>query len=253
MGAKHGERADEAPVHKVTLKPFWMMRHEVTVREFRRFVEAAGYKTDAERTGTSKAFRLKSGTWEMTPDANWQHPEGTGSKPLENEPVCQVSWNDAIHFAKWAGLRLPTEAEWEFAARGGLSQSTYSWGNRLTSGGQIMANYWQGEFPRCNTGMDGFKMRAPVGHFPANSYGLHDIGGNVWEWCADWYGRDFYGESPAMNPLGPELGEHRVVRGGSFMCAENSCEGFRVASRHHHDPFTGLNNLGFRCAKDAQP
>jgi len=171
----------------------------------------------------------------------------------------QVAWLDAMAYAKWAGQRLPTEAEWEHAARGGLIQQPYVWGSEKNPGGKHMANIWQGEFPVENTGADGFKSLAPVGSFPPNGYGLYDMSGNVWEWCADWYRPDYYQHTPKLNPRGPDTGADpdepdvpkRVIRGGSFMCSDNYCVGYRPSARMQGAPDTGLSHTGFRCVKDA--
>jgi formylglycine-generating enzyme required for sulfatase activity len=240
----------EAPAHETTIKAFWMDEHEVTVAEFSRFVAATGYRTDAEKYGWSGVFNLKTGEWEKVDGADWQHPDGPQSKAVSNEPVCQVSWSDAEAYAGWAGKRLPTEAEWEYAARGGLAGKKYAWGDDLRPLGKPVANWWQGHFPEHNTGEDGFIGRAPVKSFQPNGYGLYDVAGNVWEWCADWYGEDYYQSSAHDNPLGPTGGTERVIRGGSWLCAENFCTNYRVAGRSHATPDSGLNNLGFRCARD---
>jgi formylglycine-generating enzyme len=249
MGSEDG-MPYEAPVHEVTVKSFWMDRHEVTVAEFANFVKATGYQTDAERFGWSGVFNLKRSRWIRTKGADWRHPEGPPSEAPSSEPVCQVSWNDAVAYAQWAGKRLPTEAEFEYAARGGLAQQKYSWGDELRPGGKPVANWWQGHFPDQNTGEDGFIGRAPVESFPPNGYGLYDITGNVWEWCADWYEDDYYVNSPHDDPRGPEKGKERVIKGGSWMCAENFCSNYRVAARSQATPDSGLNNLGFRCVRD---
>jgi len=244
------EMPDESPVHEATVNSFWLDRYEVTVGEFARFVEATGYQTEAERFGWSGVFDSASGEWQRRDGANWRHPEGTDRSPAANEPVTQVSFADASRYARWAGKRLPTEAEWEYAARGGAAGKRYAWGDELRPGGKPAANWWQGEFPRRNTVEDGFPGRAPVGSFAPNGYGLHDMGGNVWEWCADWYGASYYSASVAANPPGPHTGAERVIRGGSWMCSENYCSNYRVAARGHTAPDSGLNNLGFRCARD---
>ncbi len=240
----------EAPAHEVTIKPFYIDEAEVTVREFARFVEATDYKTEAERFGWSGVFDMKTGEWGRADGANWRQPEGAGSQAAPDEPVTQVSWNDAVAYARWAGKRLPTEAEWEYAARGGLKGKEYAWGDELRPGGRPVANWWQGTFPERNTGEDAHLMRAPVKSFAPNGYGVYDVAGNVWEWCADWYADDYYATSPRDNPRGAARGAERVLRGGSFLCAENFCTNYRVAGRSHATPDSGLNNMGFRCARD---
>src|SRR5215218_4975900 len=195
MGADD-EMPDESPSHEVRVESFWMDAREVTVGEFAKFVEATGYKTDAERFGWSGVFDRESGDWVRVDGADWRHPEGPASEAAPNEPVCQVSWRDASEYARWAGKRLPTEAEWEYAARGGLAGSRYAWGDELRPKGRPVANWWQGEFPARDTGEDGFQGRAPVGSFAPNGYGLYDVAGNVWEWCGDWYDERYYDASP---------------------------------------------------------
>ena len=249
MGSDHG-MPDESPIHAVTVKPFWMDATEVTVANFERFVAATNYVTEAERFGWSGVFDVEAGEWTRRDGASWRAPEGPGSRTAPDQPVRQVSWNDAAAYAAWAGKRLPTEAEWEFAARGGLAGKTYAWGDDLRPGGKPAANWWQGVFPARNTIEDGFLRVAPVGRFPANGYGLLDITGNVWEWCADWYAPDAYRTSSTTDPAGPAQGTERVMRGGSWMCSENYCSNYRVAGRSHATPDTGLNNVGFRCVKD---
>jgi sulfatase modifying factor 1 len=250
MGSEGG-MPDESPVHEVTLKPYWIDRHDVTVAQFAQFVAATGYKTDAEKWGWSGVFDMKVGDWGKSDGADWHHPDGPQSAAAADEPVVQVSWNDAAAYAKWAGKRLPTEAEFECAARGGLKDKEYAWGDDLRPGGKYMANYWQGHFPDKNTGADGFMSRSPAGSFPANGYGLYDMTGNVWEWCADFYAPDYFKSSPAENPTGPAGGAEHVMRGGSFLCASNFCSNYRIAGRMHATPDSGLNNTGFRCARDA--
>jgi formylglycine-generating enzyme len=240
----------EAPVHKVLVKDFWIDRHPVTVSEFAEFVRATGYKTESETLGWSGVFDVQAGSWKKVAGADWRHPEGPASTASPREPVTQVTWNDAIAYATWAQKRLPTEAEFEYAARGGLAGKKYAWGDELAPQGKYQANWWQGHFPDRNTGADGFIGRAPVGSFAANAYALYDMTGNVWEWCADRFGQDYYRVSPAANPRGPASGEHRVIRGGSWLCSDNYCTGYRVAARNHTAPDTGLNNLGFRCVRD---
>jgi formylglycine-generating enzyme required for sulfatase activity len=243
----------EGPVHTVELSPYFIDEHEVTVVEFDDFVTITQYKTEAEKYGWSGVFDFESGEWTRVDGADWRHPEGPKSMAQPNEPVCQVSWNDATEYARWAGKRLPTEAEFEFAARGGLVGKKYSWGDELKPNDKPVANWWQGTFPTKNTGEDGYYGRAPVGSFPANGYGLYDMTGNVWEWSADWYGENYYQISAKHDPKGPETGAARVIRGGSFLCAENYCSNYRVAGRSQAAPDAGLDNLGFRCVRDVRP
>src|SRR5687768_1294931 len=249
MGSHDGFQY-EGPPHKVTVKSFWMDRYEVTVNDFARFIKSTGYKTEAEKFGWAGVFDVKAGEWKKMDGANWRHPDGPNMTAPANEPVTQVSWNDATAYAKWAKKRLPTEAEWEYAANGGQSGKKYAWGDELRPRGQYAANWWQGTFPERNTVGDGFLGRAPVGKFAPNGYGLYDLSGNVWEWCADWFDKTYYARSPSLNPSGPPKGEERAIRGGSWMCSENYCAGYRVAARSHTGPDSGLNNLGFRCVRD---
>jgi sulfatase modifying factor 1 len=199
--------------------------------------------------------------WTYVPGANWRHPEGQGSSVdgKEKFPVVHVSWDDAVAYARWARKRLPTEAEWEYAARGGLEEKKYMWGSEQTPGGKWLANIWQGRFPTENTGEDGFRTLAPVGSFPTNGFGLYDMSGNVWEWCADWYLPDYYANSPKDDPHGPDTSfdpnepgvMKRVQRGGSFLCSDLYCMGYRPSARMKSTPDTGLSHSGFRCVKDA--
>ncbi len=239
----------EGPVHKVTVKSFWIDRHEVTVVEFTKFIETTGYQTEAERYGWSGVFDIKSGEWKKMDGADWRHPDGLQSLAALDEPVTQVSWNDAIAYAKWKKKRLPTEEEWEYAARGGLKGKKYAWGDELYPRGKHLANVWQGIFPEENKGADGYLSRALVCKFPPNGYGLYDMIGNVWEWCADWFIKGYESELDLKKNDSKKGGE-RVIRGGSWMCSENYCTGYRVAARSHSAPDSGLNHLGFRCAKD---
>jgi len=242
----------EAPVHTVEVESFWIDESEVTVAEFSKFVEATGYRTEAETFGWSGVFNFETGEWDRVEGVNWRTPDGGKTPANPQEPVVQVSWNDAAAYAKWAGKRLPTEAEFEYAARGGLVGKKYAWGDELKPGGKPQANWWQGKFPDKNTNEDGFLSRAPVKKFAPNGYGLFDMTGNVWEWNADWFAGDYYENSPRKNPKGAAVGDERVIRGGSFLCAENHCTNYRVAGRSRATPDSGLNNLGFRCAKDAK-
>ena len=242
----------ESPVHTVELKSFYIDEHEVTVAEFAEFTNATNYRTDAEKFGWSGVFDMQTGKWKRVDGANWRYPEGGKIAANKNEPVVQISWNDAKAYAKWTSKRLPTEAEFEYAARGGLVGKKYAWGDDLKPNGKLLANWWQGSFPDKNTNEDGFLTRAPVKSFAPNGYGVYDLTGNVWEWNADWYADDYYENSPLANPTGAKNGDERVIRGGSFLCAENFCTNYRVAGRSHATPDSGLNNLGFRCARDAQ-
>jgi formylglycine-generating enzyme required for sulfatase activity len=200
--------------------------------------------------------------WKWTPGADWRHPEGPGSsiEGRDDHPVVHVSWDDAVAYTRWAGKRLPTEAEWEFAARGGLDGKPYTWGDERPSDTHIFANIWQGQFPEFNTAADGFTRTAPVGSFPPNGYGLSDMAGNVWEWCSDWYRRDLYrqraGSGLVVDPTGPEHSSDptrpferlRAHRGGSFLCNDTYCSRYRPSARHGNSPDTGMSHLGFRCA-----
>ena len=285
-------RPDESPVHKVRVSAFWMDATEVTNAEFAKFVEATGYVTTAERVPDvqqlmkqlpvgaeppdaeklqpgSVVFRPPSGPvptedisvwWKWTAGANWRHPEGPDSslEGRENHPVVQVSWDDANAYCDWAKKRLPTEAEWEFAAHGGLDRKPYVWGDEPSSDEHPQANIWQGQFPNRNTERDGFARTAPVKSFPANGYGLFDVAGNVWEWCHDWYRPDAYlkyANIVAVDPQGPDASywpenprePRRVMRGGSFLCHRDYCASYRPSARMSSSPDTGTSHLGFRC------
>jgi len=282
--------ADARPIHRVYVDGFWMDRTVVTNEQFTRFVQATGYITVAERTPTlaeyptalpenlfagSTVFTAPSDPvpldthyrwWRYQKDASWRHPLGPESdlKGREHYPVVQVAWEDAQAYARWAGKRLPTEAEYEFAARGGLTGQRYAWGNELRPGGQWMANIFQGHFPDSNTGDDGWKGIAPVATFPPNSYGLYDITGNVWQWCSDWYRFDYYADTVSLgvvarNPRGPASSfdpaeptePKRVQRGGSFLCTSQYCTRYLVGSRGKGEVTTGANHLGFRCVSSS--
>lgn len=282
MGSELGQ-SDERPEHEVTVHGFWMDQTEVTNEQFARFVRETGYVTTAERQPDSADFpgappeSLVPGAivfapppgdvplenhfvwWRYEAGANWRHPEGPGSgiDGRKNHPVVQVSWDDAVACCQWAGKRLPTEAEWEFAARGGLERQAYVWGNERLPSGIWQANIWQGEFPNENALSDGFRGTAPVASFQPNGYGLYDMAGNVWEWCADWYRPDYYAQSPKDNPRGPDTSydpnepgvRKRVQRGGSYLCSDTYCVGYRPSARMKCSPDTGLSHSGFRCVR----
>lgn len=293
MGSHNDEgRGDEYPLHQVELNDFYIDETEVTNAQFTAFVKATGYITTAERKvdweelkkqlppGTPKpneedlqpasltftppnhAVKLDNvgQWWSWTPNANWKHPQGPKSniKGKEDFPVVHVSWDDANAYAKWAGKRLPTEAEWEYASRGGLKNSDFPWGNEDIEKGSPKANTWQGQFPYLNTGWDKHIGLAKVKSFKPNGYQLYDMAGNVWEWTSDWYTPDYYetlAKKTTKNPTGPTKSydpqepsiPKKVVRGGSFMCNASYCKGYRVSSRMKSSPDTGLENTGFRC------
>jgi formylglycine-generating enzyme len=294
MGADNGQALeDEYPKHAVTVSGFWIDRTEVTNAQFAAFVRATGYVTTAERKpdwnelkkqlppGTPKpdasllvpaslvfdppdhAVDLNdySQWWAWKKGASWKHPHGPGSSIAgkDNYPVVHVSWYDAVAYCKWAHKRLPTEAEWEFAARGGLPDKVYPWGNDPVTDGHH-GNFWEGHFPDKNTSADGFYYAAPVGSFAPNGYGLVDMAGNVWEWCADYYKDTYYKEvAPgALNPHGPvtshdpdePLAKKRVIRGGSFLCNESYCTGYRVSRRMKSTEDSGMEHVGFRAVSD---
>ena len=259
MGGEDGQ-PHEMPVHEVRVDPFYMDEREVTNAQFAEFVSATGYVTEAERWGWSLVFlphieggeRVAGAEWWLRVDgAGWRHPQGPDSsiEGKDDYPVVQVSWNDAQAYCEWAGKRLPTEAEWEYAARGGLKQRSFAWGDRFLPEGKAMANTWQGNFPSRNSGEDGHVSLASIGFYPPNAFGLYDIAGNVWEWCADWYSPMYYRESRNDNPQGPASAAEKVLRGGSWLCASSYCEGYRVAHRNKSAPDTGLTTVGFRCVR----
>ncbi|MDO8540881.1 MAG: formylglycine-generating enzyme family protein [Opitutaceae bacterium] len=262
----YGFPADgEGPAHAVVLAPFHIDATCVTNEQFNAFANATGYKTDSERFGWSFVFHgqlsaaqrkkyaratvLGSAWWCRVEGATWRHPEGPGSniKQRWDHPVVHVSWNDAVAYAGWAGKRLPTEAEWEMAARGGLVLKRFPWGDELEPGGRHLMNVWQGTFPTRNTAADGHQGTAPVRAYKPNGYGLYQVTGNVWEWCADWFDPTFYRRSPRDNPTGPETGDRRVMRGGSYLCHASYCNRYRTDARSSNTPDSATSNTGFRC------
>ena len=239
----------ERPQFTADVAPFLLDVHPVTVAEFARFVSATGFKTQSERLGESGVFDVATGKWSLVDGADWRHPRGPATPAApDDHPVTQVSWNDAQAYCAWAGKRLPTEVEWEHAARGGRGgDHRYAWGDELVVGGRFKANTWQGHFPERNTVDDGYLYTSPVGVFGTNPEGLSDMGGNVWQWCADWY-RPY---ADRDRPFTPTADSEKVIRGGSFLCDPTVCHGFRVTARGHTAPDTGLMHVGFRCARDA--
>ncbi len=287
MGCEDCDMPDTLPAHPVAVDGFWMDETPVTNAQFRKFVKATGYMTIAERKPDPKDYpgadpsMLVPGSacfnppsrevpldnayrwWKYQPGASWKHPEGPGStiKGREDHAVVHIAWDDAAAYAKWAGKRLPTEAEYEFSARGGLDRNRYAWGNELKPGGKWPANIWQGRFPNRNLVEDGYVATSPVKAFPSNGYGLYDVGGNVWQWCSDWYRPDYFATLPrnsaARNPQGPadsldpdEPGiQKRVQKGGSFLCSDRYCARYLVGSRGKGATDSGGSNVGFRCVK----
>lgn len=258
-----GYAADgERPVHPVFVSPFQISRTTVTNAQFADFVEATGYCTDAERFGSSAVFHLAvaadpadvvrpvPGTewWIEVRGASWAHPAGPLSdwREVAEHPVVHVSWYDAQAFCIWCDARLPTEAEWEFAARGGHHGRRYPWGDELEPGGRHHCNVWQGTFPTHNTLADGYLTTAPVRTYMPNDYGLYQTSGNVWEWCADWFSETYYSSSPVRDPAGPPGGSRRVMRGGSHLCHHSYCSRYRLAARSANTPDSSAGNVGFR-------
>lgn len=296
MGADDNQALDdEFPKHQVSVDAFLIDEHEVTNAEFAAFVNATHYVTTAEQKPNWEELKkqLPPNTpkppddklvasslvftppkqevdlnnyaqwWSWVQGANWRHPDGPNStiKGKDNLPVVQVSWDDAMAYAKWTGKRLPTEAEWEWAARGGLLDNVYSWGNENLDAGKPKANTWEGKFPNINTKRDGYYGVAPVKSYAPNGYGLYDMAGNVWEWCSDWYRNDYYKTmnktGGVKNPKGPNTSydpeepytPKKSLRGGSFMCNKSYCTGYRVSRRMKSSSDSGSSNTGFRCVK----
>lgn len=280
---------DSRPIHRVYVDGFYMDKTDVTNAEFEKFVKATGYVTVAERKPTAAEYpgappeNLVAGSvvfappdhpvsldnyyqwWTYVPGANWRHPSGPQSdiKGKGDDPVVHIAYEDAEAYAKWAGERLPTEAEWEFAARGGLSGKPYVWGDEFRPGGKFMANTFEGHFPDKNSGDDGYPGISPVAKFPANGYGLYDMAGDVWQWTSDWYRPDYYqqiAEGVTRNPQGPAASydpsepghQKKVQRGGSFLCTDQYCSRYMVGTRGKGDTDTGTNHLGFRLVMTPQ-
>ena len=270
MGTQDGEGypADgEGPIRTVRVDAFYIDVCSVTNAQFAPFVKSTGYKTEAETFGWSFVFHslvppkvaetvnkavLEAPWWWPVAGAYWQRPEGPGTSVVKrpNHPVVHVSWNDAVAYCQWAGKRLPTEAEWEYAARGGLAQMRYPWGDELTPDGQHRCNIWQGQFPNSNAGEDGYIGTAPVRSFPPNGFGLYNITGNVWEWCSDWFSTANQVADLRENPTGPRTGTARSMRGGSYLCHSSYCNRYRVAARSANTSDSSTGNLGFRCVRD---
>lgn len=288
MGCDDCEMPDAKPIHKVSLDGFWIDPTPVTNAQFAKFVAAKNYVTIAERKpnpadhpdidpqdlvpGSAVFIKPEVGVpltditqwWKFVPGANWKHPEGPDSNINEREdhPVVQVAWEDAKAYCEWSGKRLPTEAEFEYAARGGDNNNRYSWGNEMKPQGKWQANIWQGQFPSYNSSGDGFIGTSPVKAFSSNKFGLYDMGGNIWQWCSDWYTADYFdklskswwtprnpqGPSSSLDPREPNIPK-KVLKGGSFLCSDQYCSRYIAGSRGKGDAGIGSSNIGFRCVK----
>src|SRR4051794_19187192 len=265
MGDTSGDRNPhdgEEPVHEVRLRPFTIDATSVTNADWAVFAESTGYVTEAESFGYSAVFHLALAAepaevmgpaagapwWFGVRGADWRHPGGSKSSVdgIEDHPAVHISWNDAVAYCAWAGRRLPTEAEWEYASRGGLDGARYPWGDELMDGDRWQVNIFQGRFPAVNTTADGFLTTAPVRTFAPNGYGLWQTVGNVWEWCSDWFDAGYYAASPEADPAGPDTGSARILRGGSYLCHSSYCNRYRNSARSSNTPDSSMGNAGFR-------
>ncbi len=257
----------EGPIREVSVKPFWIDATTVTNAQFAEFIDATGYRTEADRFGWSYVFHLHLSKklpfegrvattpwWQKVSRANWRRPEGPGSqlRGRKDHPVTHISWNDAAAYCRWAGKRLPTEAEWEYAARGGLVQKTHPWGDELIPDGKHRCNIWQGTFPEVDTAEDGYSGTCPAKSYRPNGYGLYCMTGNVWEWCHDWFSPTWHQQADATrhDPTGPLTGQRKSQRGGSFLCHVSYCNRYRLAARTSNSPDTSASNTGLRCVRD---
>jgi sulfatase modifying factor 1 len=256
----------EGPAREITLGAFRIARHSVSNGQFAAFIDDTGYRTETEQYEWSFVNHLllpddfpdtraveATPWWRQVYGADWAHPAGPQSNldGLADHPVVHLTWTDAQAYCTWAGVRLPTEAEWEMAARGGLVQQRFVWGNEFAPDGQTMCNIFEGSFPVENTAEDGYVGTSPIDAFPANGFGLHDMAGNVWEWTNDWFNTEFHVDGPRTNPQGPPSGQAKVMRGGSYMCHDSYCHRYRVAARSSNTSDSSAGNLGFRVAADA--